>query len=432
MLIFILYQDKVAEPEERSHTSEQEYSKWIEEGSNSSATSLPYGESTFGEAWKQLYQHRSIAHAIRRTSTALFTCHAVAPWKSKPEWGPAVIYNCKSDTESLVTADDILLSLTHFPQKQMIFAVFYGCTSKFQNYISEWFRYAKASASDPLFLPMMFAEFERQRLLNMLDTKGDDLRKRIIDLENKIRQDRSRHSEQSSHSERDLSNQDIAQRECEAVRLWVSVSTLKNGLESLKMELMSMLETSKKPLENDIPGPHSIKPNSYTSGDISRRHSSDSIQARLHDMIVEINTIIRRSSSLLVGMSLATQTESNYLTRMDAWATMNVAVESKRDSSHMRYISKLGMIFLPGTFFATLFSMGFFRWIPDQSDQMVSPYLAIWMGITIFSTLVTWWRFQKFAKDNNVSDVTLLYAQFDKPARKAIDGSCKHVATDIP
>lgn len=57
---------------------------------NSIATSVPYGRDTFTEACKQLYQHRSVANAIRRKSAAAFTGRAVAPWKSKPEWGPAV------------------------------------------------------------------------------------------------------------------------------------------------------------------------------------------------------------------------------------------------------------------------------------------------------------------------------------------------------
>ncbi|KAI1755863.1 hypothetical protein F4782DRAFT_487409 [Xylaria castorea] len=54
------------------------------------ATSLPYGEETFRTACEQLFQHRSVAHAIRRISTATFTSRTTAPWTSKPEWGPAV------------------------------------------------------------------------------------------------------------------------------------------------------------------------------------------------------------------------------------------------------------------------------------------------------------------------------------------------------
>ncbi|KAI0913781.1 hypothetical protein F4823DRAFT_621977 [Ustulina deusta] len=412
--------DKVQIAEDRTHTSEQEYRDWLKqaivlvmhqrlEAGDTEAISLPYGKETFDEACEQLYQHRSVAHAIRRKSTAIFTCRAVAPWKSRPEWGPAVVYNCKSDTESLTPRDDIVLSLTHFPvrEKPMIFAVFYGCTQEARENIGGWFKFAKASAFDPFLLPMIYAERERERLLNKIDTKGGALRKRIIDMESRLRLDEPRKSIQSSDSEKESSNRSITQRECEAVNLWVEVSSLKNGLESLKTELTSMLEISKKPLENNIPG-HDTQ-----SFEILGKHPRDSIQARIHDMIVEIDSITRRNRSLLVGMSLATQTESNYLTRKDAWATISIAVESKKDSSHMRYISFLGMIFLPGTFFATLFSMGFFNWIPEESSQMVSPWVAVYFGITIFTTIATVWRFKEWAKKQDLDAELAVYAQVE-------------------
>ncbi|KAI0419023.1 hypothetical protein F5X98DRAFT_385230 [Xylaria grammica] len=414
---------------DRTHNSEREYLEWVKQlpscldeptvvlvmhqrldAGDVKATSLPYGEETFKAAHQQLFQHRSVAHAIRRKSTAIFTCRTVAPWKSRPEWGPAVVYNCKSDTESLSACDDMVLSLTHFPQKPMIFAVFYGCTQGAREYIDGWFTWSQASAFNPLHLPMLYSELERRRLVDKLDAKGGDLRKRIIDTENSLRKYAPRRSGQSSDlekgSEKDSTNRSITQRECEAVNLWVEVSSLKNGLESFKAEMISMLQISKQPLENGILDNDAV----VQMGPIYK-HSSESIQARIHDMIVEINSITRRTQNLLVGMSLATQTESNYLARKDAWATISIAVESKKDSSHMRYISFLGMIFLPGTFFATLFSMGFFNWIPDESSQMISPWVVVYFGITIFTTIGTVWRFRKWAERQDRDDTQAVYAQ---------------------
>ncbi|KAI1427399.1 hypothetical protein F5Y12DRAFT_783300 [Xylaria sp. FL1777] len=417
--------------DEKSHTSEQEYLEWLKnlpscldgpsvvlvmhqrlETDNPKATRLPYGKETFRQACEQLYQHRSVANAIRRKSTAIFTSCVVAPWKSKPEWGSAVVYNCKSDTESLAPNDDMVLSVTHFPVQAMMFGVFYGCTRDTREFISDWFKFIKASAFDPLLLPMIFVECERTRLLNKLERKGGDLYNRIIDMENRLKQDAPGKSGHSSDLEKDRSNRNITQRECEAVNLWVDVSALKNGLESLKTELTSMLQFSKEPLENKILGSDPLRHHSYIPARIEDRNSCSSIQARIHDIIVEIESRIRRTQGVLVGMSLATQTESNYITRKDAWATISIAVESKKDSSHMRYISFLGMIFLPGTFFATLFSMGFFNWIPDQSGQKVSPWVAVYFVVTIFSTIATVWRFKEWAKKQDL-DATLVYAQLD-------------------
>jgi len=44
--------------------------------------------------------------------------------------------------------------------------------------------------------------------------------------------------------------------------------------------------------------------------------------------------------------------EWNYHTRRDANATIIIARRTKLDSSQMKTISRLGMIFLPGTFLA--------------------------------------------------------------------------------
>jgi type II secretory pathway component PulJ len=187
----------------------------------------------------------------------------------------------------------------------MLFAVVYGCTPTVRDYIGSWFKYARASAFDPLLLPMTFAELERRRLIDMVEAKGGDLGRRIIDMENRLRQDGPRKSTQSGDSEKESITQGITQRECEAVNLWVQVSSLRNGLESLRTELASMLQNSKEPLENGI-----LTEQADKQPDQSRKISSGSIQGRLCDMIVEINSIVRRTSNILGGMSLATQTVS--------------------------------------------------------------------------------------------------------------------------
>lgn len=49
----------------------------------------------------------------------------------------------------------------------------------------------------------------------------------------------------------------------------------------------------------------------------------------------------------------------------------------------------------------TLFSMSFFRWIPDDSADMVSPWIAIYFGLTAIITGATLWRWKTWkAKDS--------------------------------
>ncbi|KAI0193110.1 hypothetical protein F4808DRAFT_453344 [Astrocystis sublimbata] len=378
------------------------------ETSEAKATDLPIGEATFLKACDQLYQHRCIAHAIRRRGPTTFTSRVVTAWQSRLDWGPAVVYICKSDTQSPMKTNGLVLSVTHFPKKSILLAVAYGCTKESCEDIEDGLEYAKTFAFDPLILPMLWAQLERERLFNTVDRKAAHLYNRIIDMNNRLLQEGLNHrkSSRSTKSQTmaesvemvaivsDTTQTNITQRECAAVNLWVDVSMLKNGLEAFRTELQSMLRNSRSPLERDeaVFGPVRAKPDPIFT------HSSNRIQHRLNEMIVEIEDKVRYTNSLLGGMTQATQTESNHLSRRDALTNIFIAIESKKDSSHMRYIAFLGMIFLPGTFFATLFSMTFFNWIPDNSDQVVSPWVAIYFGFTALSTAATVWRFHAWAK----------------------------------
>lgn len=63
----------------------------------------------------------------------------------------------------------------------------------------------------------------------------------------------------------------------------------------------------------------------------------------------------------------------------------NVAVETRRDSTSMKTIASLTMVYLPSTFAATIFSTGFFNVPGDGSALVVSS--AIWKFIIVAAIL---------------------------------------------
>ncbi|RYO83268.1 hypothetical protein DL766_002145 [Monosporascus sp. MC13-8B] len=295
---------------------------------------------------------------------------------------PSIVYNCKSDTESPAGENDIAMSTTCFTGKHITFAVMYGCTESVMQDTMMWLKRLKGSgkisAFHPLILPMVFAEFERKRLLNMLDRQGSHLNQRIIDMENKL----------TGRLYGDDRN--ITERDCETTKLWVDVSRLQNGLQSLKAELMSMID------HLDTLSKNELGPGENGSDNHSReREAGSAIRSRLLEMVTEFDSKIRHCEGLLGGIALATQMEWNYYSRRDAGATIEIAVASKRDSSQMRYISYLGMMFLPGTFLATMFSMTFFNWIPPDSNETISPWVSIYLGMTVVSTGCIIWYYRK-------------------------------------
>lgn len=43
--------------------------------------------------------------------------------------------------------------------------------------------------------------------------------------------------------------------------------------------------------------------------------------------------------------------------------------------------------------------MGLFKWIPDDGDQMISPFAALYLGLTVSMTAGLWWRWRKQMKE---------------------------------
>lgn len=79
--------------------------------------------------------------------------------------------------------------------------------------------------------------------------------------------------------------------------------------------------------------------------------------------------------------SLVSQNEAKYTTA--------IAMDSKRDSTAVRTITIMTILFLPGTFVATFFSMDMVDWKPsDGSSPKLSSYMWVYWIISIPLTIV--------------------------------------------
>lgn len=262
-----------------------------------------------------------------------------------------------------------MLSTTSFTDKPITFAVVYGCTDNIIEDTEIWLKRCKGSVFHPLILPMVFAEHERKRLFNAIDQKSTELGERILELKKRVKKGNKKEVEQEEAESG--GRQTMTQRDCEAIDLWRSMSTLKNGLESLHGELGSMrdhLHALQKSQPKNVPD------SSSRQGLAPRAGPEVYIDARLKEMMAEFRSKIRSCEGLLGSMTLATQMvrssaqslnptncshlyliihqEWNYYTRRDAQVNFSIATATRMDGSQMKHISLLGMIFLPGTFLA--------------------------------------------------------------------------------
>ncbi|KAK7973857.1 hypothetical protein PG989_015705 [Apiospora arundinis] len=104
----------------------------------------------------------------------------------------------------------------------------------------------------------------------------------------------------------------------------------------------------------------------------------------------------------------------NDLAQSEAQYTAAIAIDTKRDSIAMWTLSVLGIVFLPGTFVATLFSVDMFDWgggketEPSANTLRVSPSMWIYWVVAIPLTIVTFLLWLLWSRrENRKSDQRL-------------------------
>ncbi|KAH6383054.1 hypothetical protein HBI60_259090 [Parastagonospora nodorum] len=114
---------------------------------------------------------------------------------------------------------------------------------------------------------------------------------------------------------------------------------------------------------------------------------------------------IRDCNMRVDGIAMATQW-------FQGETAVEIAFTTSQDSRIMRSISLVTMVFLPGTFFATVFSMSFFDWNDEDGKASVSKHLWIYVVVTVMFTAITigiWYFFVLFRRsrpvDNNEAEM---------------------------
>lgn len=98
----------------------------------------------------------------------------------------------------------------------------------------------------------------------------------------------------------------------------------------------------------------------------------------------------------------------------DTLTGLRIARDTQRDSVSMKTISSLTMVFLPATFVATFFSMGFFQFHQDSKNHVnisVAPEWWLYLAVTLPFTVVVlgtwngwlWWKERSVDEDTRLA-----------------------------
>ncbi|KPA37182.1 hypothetical protein FLAG1_10013 [Fusarium langsethiae] len=372
----------------------------------SSLDELPFTQKAYSDIMSQMRIHGSIVRAINRNTQCTFSALPFV-WSCGNSVIPSIVYNCRTAGS---WEGDMALSVTFFPETLTTNAVWYGCDTKEHhtyghdltnaNIITSRLTNFDGSYFHPLILPTMFAEFERERHVGLVRKYMTQSVQRINDLaypnlhandrseiesphlstgrndgdyelpeklkavlsyfrmtartEEPARRATIQGAQNTHHARLPIEEKDAPEP---AVVLWQNTSFLSNGLCNWQTQLRKILQQLQD-LDDTKFGISTIENSQQVESKLVRlREVGFRIKTRILDLIDEYDEHIRQCNHITEGLRLATQLELNDIGHKDARTNqqiarvnLKVAQMTRLDSSLMRSIATLGMIFLPATF----------------------------------------------------------------------------------
>ncbi|KAK3374514.1 hypothetical protein B0T24DRAFT_626774 [Lasiosphaeria ovina] len=328
---------------------------------------VPFEKDSFREICNAFFVHSSISRAISRADVPLFSRIDIKV-STRDDSGttqPAIAYNCRSAN---TWRNDLALTVTYLPQRNLTFAILFGCTAAVEQDVLNRLASAQELGFHPLLLPGIFVELERGRMAEVVESTIDRIEETIYEL------DTGESTYEAADGDHPAGPRHVRRT------VWLNVTFLRNRLRILRTQYLKMIEHVEDLLTMDLAKTPESNELLRKTGRLTRD--------RLKMVIEELEEMIDDCSMRVDGMTIATQWSQGD-------TTVEIASAAGRDSSQMRSISLVTMIFLPGTFLATVFSMTFFRWDPEDGN-VVSSYIWIYVVIAAAFTAVTlvlWWYF---------------------------------------
>ncbi|RGP81740.1 hypothetical protein FLONG3_125 [Fusarium longipes] len=436
---------------EVAHREQESQMALRETGGRRNVRKLPFSEHSFAKIAKKFYIHDSIVRVISRADVSDFSAvkldmekqddHDLSAYGILPSnhcirtfFSHSVVYNVRT---SNAWDGDHAISATYFPHCNLTFAVIFGCTLSVEAEILRRLETTTYEVLHPLLVPSMLVELERKRHFRVVEDTLDEVEARILelsetpgDLESVPGTEKVRRKEAKRSAWLDmlyLRNQLVSWITClEALNEHVkrlnrtifrdtyvccqnrynlnkklsdiegsstdSDADWDDSFNESSLANSTDDERIRKPYGNKIDSmelqssdcPKVSSPRFYK--DYMRRTGSK-MRGRLREVMKDYNEKIRECTTGVEGMVMATQ-----------WAqgetNVEIALATNQDSRHMRSIALVTMIFLPGTFFASVFSMGFFEWDADSGTVSVSKSFWIYAVLALVCTALTvaaWW-----------------------------------------
>ena len=165
-------------------------------------------------------------------------------------------------------------------------------------------------------------------------------------------------------------------------------------------ELVNHIKSAQQQLAKLVTATRELPDEDYSKTlhpSINLPRSTRQILTRLQDISLELTTKTHDCGMVKDNMSLTMQAAWNHFARLDnltnlrlshvntelARTNTGLSQDMKRDSSQMRSIALLTMVFLPMSTVASVFSTTFFSWDAGEGETIVSRYVYVLVIVSV-------------------------------------------------
>ncbi|KAK8042860.1 hypothetical protein PG994_013343 [Apiospora phragmitis] len=331
-----------------------------------SLMSLPVTRDTFSETARTFQLQPCITRTIMREKV-YFSTQSVSDEESKPT---RVGITARTDSSS---NEDMALSCTFQMEQGLSLAVVFGCKEeKKQQLITKLKRVSRAH-SHPMLIAGIFFELERARIEECVDQLTDDF---------------AFNSTEIRPLDLNMGSNDMISylKKCYRSReLGNEINALKRQLKKLIDETVAFDEGFAEQQEQQ-----------------QLKRAGHRIKGRLEEMYDILDDKIDSCNVTIDNMSLTMQTLWNHFAQEDnklntrfnrvnthlSTTNKNISQSMQDDSSQMKFIALLTMVFLPISTMASIFSTELFSWDAGPGEAVISKYLWVFIVISLALTTV--------------------------------------------
>lgn len=264
---------------------------------------VPFEKESFQDICNAFFVHPSISKAISRADAPLFSRidMTISPDGSDSETQAAIglcalaqyvptffsltpflVYNCRSAN---TWKNDVALTVTYLPQRNLTFAILFGCNASIEKEVLNRLASAKERGFHPLLLPGIFVELERDRMAEVVEVNINKIEETIYELDTG-----------DTHYESTETGHPAGPRYMRRT-VWLNVTFLRNRLRILKTQFLKLIEHAEELLVTST-ADHEL---------LLMNHTGRLIRDRLRIIVEDLDEMIDDCSMRVDGMTIATQ-----------------------------------------------------------------------------------------------------------------------------